>query len=280
MIIPLNGINYDTDDLVGYGFFAPVTSGTGLYVSRWLAMYLDAIADATNSKNTTSTTSLSIGTGSKTFTMASPITYAIGSFVLASDAGAPTTNWMLGQVTARSGTSLTISVASGDTKGSGTIASWNLSLSAPRGEEGAAGAGSGDMLAATYDPDGNEEEMVSLTAAQNVENKTFVDMVGMHQREFSADGDYNIYLYADVAETLMDFLAISDSGSVTFDVLLKLDNVTTASLSSVTNSQQSDNTFVDSSVVVGQKLSITVSNFTGVGKGTVKVKTKKNVEQA
>lgn len=70
----------------------------------------------------TSTTSLSIGTGSKSFTLAAAITFVEGMTVTA-DAGGG--NTMTGTVTSSSGTSLILDITS--TAGSGTQASWTLS---------------------------------------------------------------------------------------------------------------------------------------------------------
>ena len=76
--------------------------------------------------NGTSSTSLTIGTGSKTFTTQSGKAWVVGQFVVAADAAAPSTNWMVGQITAYSGTTLTIDV--NQIGGSGTIANWSIGL--------------------------------------------------------------------------------------------------------------------------------------------------------
>ncbi|WP_439360714.1 SGNH/GDSL hydrolase family protein [Bradyrhizobium sp. DASA03007] len=72
----------------------------------------------------TSTTSLTIGTGSKAFTTQSGLAYQNGARVRASSA-ANTSNWMEGLAT-YSGTTLTITVDK--TNGSGTLADWNLNI--------------------------------------------------------------------------------------------------------------------------------------------------------
>src|SRR3990167_4381018 len=106
--------------------------------------------DAESSISGTSATSLAIGTGSKTFVMAAEDQlFSEGSFVLATDDAAPTTNWMFGQITAYSGTTLTVDVTA--IGGSGTKAAWTVTLAGARGATGAAGAsgaGSGDLIAA------------------------------------------------------------------------------------------------------------------------------------
>lgn len=72
----------------------------------------------------TSTTSLTIGTGSKVFTTQAGLAYLPGARVRAS--GATPTNYMEGVLTAYSGTSFTINVDR--TGGSGTLAVWNFNV--------------------------------------------------------------------------------------------------------------------------------------------------------
>jgi len=94
----------------------------------------------------TSTTSLEIGTGSKTFVTQSGKTWSVGQRLRAVSDDA--TKLMEGEVTAYSGTSLTLAVDF--TEGVGTHAHWNISLT---GARGASGAGSGDLLAANNGSD-------------------------------------------------------------------------------------------------------------------------------
>lgn len=90
----------------------------------------------------TSTTSLAIGTGSKSFTTQSGYAYQAGNYIRASSA-ADGTNFMEGTITSYIGNSLVLNVTK--TGGSGTKTDWTFSLA---GTPGANGAGSGDMLAA------------------------------------------------------------------------------------------------------------------------------------
>ena len=84
----------------------------------------------------TSTTSLAIGTGAKTFTTQTGKQFAAGQYVIAvSDANAA--NYMFGTVTSYAGTSLVMNVIS--IGGSGTFADWTINLSGARGAAGAAG---------------------------------------------------------------------------------------------------------------------------------------------
>jgi hypothetical protein len=83
----------------------------------------------------TSTSSVAIGTGNKTFTTQSGEQYTAGVYLLAvSQANAA--NSMFGQVVSYAGTSLVLDVQA--TGGSGTYADWNLSLA---GVPGPAGTG-------------------------------------------------------------------------------------------------------------------------------------------
>lgn len=77
----------------------------------------------------TSTSSHNISTGSKTFTTQSGKSWIVGQWVLISNS-ASAANYMVGYITAYSGTSLTVDVQS--TAGSGTgVTTWNISLAAP-----------------------------------------------------------------------------------------------------------------------------------------------------
>lgn len=142
------------------------------YVSALLTMAGDIMEDAGRGLVTASATSATIGTGSKgPFTMASAIPYALGSFVTIADSAAPTTNYMVGQVTARSGAALTVNVAAGDAVGSGTKTAWSISISGPTGATGATGAatlagnatGAIDMVGYTFTADSMTAVALTVT---------------------------------------------------------------------------------------------------------------------
>lgn len=84
----------------------------------------------------TSTTSLTIGTGTQTLTTQSGLAYQAGAFVQIVSV-ANSSNYMLGTVTSYSGTTLVVSVTS--VGGSGTIASWNINIAGLTGATGATG---------------------------------------------------------------------------------------------------------------------------------------------
>lgn len=85
----------------------------------------------------TSTTSLAIAVASKTFTTQASKQFASGQFVLAVSAADPT-NYMFGQVTSYSGTTLIVDVQV--IGGSGTHADWTISITGVRGAQGQTGA--------------------------------------------------------------------------------------------------------------------------------------------
>ena len=84
----------------------------------------------------TSTTSLAIGTGSKVFTTQAGLAFTVGRFVLVVSAADPA-NYMHGQITDYSGTSLTVNVT--NTGGTGTLNDWNITVSGTQGPQGPAG---------------------------------------------------------------------------------------------------------------------------------------------
>lgn len=114
----------------------------------------------------TSTTSLLIATGAKTFTTQSGKQFIAGQFLqIASNANAA--NYMHGTVTSYSGTSLVMNIT--DIGGSGTLADWNISIGGTQGATGATGApgatgasgalqiaaagGTADAITADFTPD-------------------------------------------------------------------------------------------------------------------------------
>ena len=88
----------------------------------------------------TSTTSLLISLGSKSFVTQSNKQFAAGQFVLAVS-NALTTNYMHGQIISYGGTPTTLVVNVLDFGGSGTYADWNISVSGSQGAVGPSGIG-------------------------------------------------------------------------------------------------------------------------------------------
>lgn len=114
--------------------------------------------------NGTSTTSLAIATGSKSFTTQASKQFAAGQFIMAVDA-ANNANFMHGQVISYSGTSLVIDVQS--IGGSGTIADWKIYVSGNRGATGAAGTNGTDgvitALASQAEAEAGSENTKGMT---------------------------------------------------------------------------------------------------------------------
>lgn len=109
----------------------------------------------------TSTTSLEIEVASKVFTTQEDKFFDAGSFLLITSDADPA-NFMFGQVTSYSGTSLTVNVIA--VGGSGTFADWTIRVSGVRGATGAQGA-KGDTGDPTDDP--NLVALAGLTSAAN-----------------------------------------------------------------------------------------------------------------
>jgi hypothetical protein len=110
----------------------------------------------------TSSTSVTIGTGTKTFTTQENKFYTEGKYVVIQDGDAPTTNWMHGQVTSYSSTTLEVNVTS--TAGSGTLSNWEIYVAGPRGATGAAGA--------DYTSDDELNALASLTSTAGLLTQT------------------------------------------------------------------------------------------------------------
>ncbi len=91
----------------------------------------------------TSTSSVTIGIGSKTFVTQTSEQYTSGIWMTAVSA-ANGANYMFGQVVSYSGSTLVIDVQA--TGGSGILADWNLSLTGARGATGATGSLAGGSM--------------------------------------------------------------------------------------------------------------------------------------
>lgn len=120
--------------------FVPALSQLVAVAAFVVAQALAAAASATTAINApgtsavTTTASVTVGTGAKTFAgIPAGKLFAIGQWVLAARTSAPTTTYVIGQVTTFSGgTSITITVPAGGTLGSGgPFADWTISLTTP-----------------------------------------------------------------------------------------------------------------------------------------------------
>lgn len=109
----------------------------------------------------TSTTSLAVSVAQKIFTTQTGKQFNVGQFMLVVSDAAPATDWMFGQISAYSGTSLTLEVSV--VGGSGTHTDWSLYIAGARGATGltgiagsvpvAAAGGTADAITADFTPD-------------------------------------------------------------------------------------------------------------------------------
>jgi hypothetical protein len=96
-------------------------------------------ADGRGYESITSSTSVSIATGNKTFTVNDLGAYAVGSRIRAAYASDPDDKYMEGVLTSKTASSITIDVDL--TEGSGSYNNWNFSIAGNRGATGPAGSG-------------------------------------------------------------------------------------------------------------------------------------------
>lgn len=99
----------------------------------------------------TSTSSVAIATGSTGFTTQAGKAFDVGTFVLIRSDANPSVDWVFGQVTAYSSTSLTVNVTA--IGGSGTHADWTICGRV--GPQGAPAAGTGDFVGVSSSGAGN-----------------------------------------------------------------------------------------------------------------------------
>ncbi len=113
------------------------TNYSAKYNANLAAASATAAAASVVALSDTSSTSLTIGTGSNTFTVSAGKQFITGEFITAAYTTTPA-NYMHGQVTSYSGTTLIVNVT--DVGGSGTYSAWTISPSGSQGTTGASGA--------------------------------------------------------------------------------------------------------------------------------------------
>lgn len=113
----------------------------------------EAAAASVTGLKSTSTTSLSIGTGGKSFTTQSGKGFVAGMYVLATSDADPT-NYMHGYVSSYS--SATLILVATNTGGSGTHADWTITISGTRGTQGPTGSISDFSGVASATPEAND----------------------------------------------------------------------------------------------------------------------------
>jgi len=121
----------------------------------------------------TSASTLAIGTGSKAFTTQASKKWEPGDWVLAVSDANPTVDWMHGQVTAYSGSALTINV--GAKGGSGTKSDWTIRISGP---QGVPAAGTGDFVGAPSSTAGNIVVFADITGKEGEDSGVAISAIG------------------------------------------------------------------------------------------------------
>lgn len=135
------------DAALGYANAASASASAASTSASTALTHANSAAASAASFVGSSTTSVTVGTGSKSFTTQSGKSFSNGALLLVSRSGGA--QYMYGQVTSYSGTSLTINVTV--SSGSGTYTDWIISISGvpgpqgPTGDTGPVGAGSGDV---------------------------------------------------------------------------------------------------------------------------------------
>lgn len=226
-IINANGVAYDTDDLFGYGLYETVVAGTGESLPRWTAIHRDLLADAANGSVTTSASSLSIGTGSKTFVLAASIPLFVGCRVVAIDA-ANANNKMWGEVTSWTPGTKTAIVSVDQIDGGGTIANWIFA-----GKIGKTGA-TGSLATASISEVNTGTDSTKAVTPDSLAGSKFGVMavtfpsLATHTMA-TGDGWSKIVLPSYYnGMNLVDVMATVDTAGTTGTALIQVHNVTQA----------------------------------------------------
>ncbi|WP_165063925.1 hypothetical protein [Paludisphaera rhizosphaerae] len=140
-IMYLNGIQYDTDLLNGYGYNEIVTAGTGEQLPRLFAMMVDLLADASRLRTTTSATSKDAGlSGPQAWVLAADVSFAVGSSVRVARTSDPANVHYDGVVVAYDQGTRTLTLLVRAAAGSATgVTDWTVSVSGAIGPIGPAG---------------------------------------------------------------------------------------------------------------------------------------------
>lgn len=153
-MVTVNGKDYNGNDYDAstnpYGFGAGGHKEVVDDDPNYIQLATDIIADGTNSLQTTSTSSVTIGTGTKTFTMAAERPFLAGQRVRMIDQN-DTTQWMTGIVTSWTSSTKVLVINSSQTNGSGSSTSWKSTLDGEVGIDG------------TFDINGLSEESLIET---------------------------------------------------------------------------------------------------------------------
>ena len=168
--VTFSGVSFADTDFSGYGYNEPVTVNGTAY-PRFQALLVAAMADFARAIATTSASSVSVGTGTKSFTLAEVVPVQVGQFATMASAADPTGTFMHGQVTAWNSSTRALEMNVTYAVGSGSASDWRLSIAGPRGATGASTGVDINGLAATTSLQ-NADEFVIYDASET-ENRKF-----------------------------------------------------------------------------------------------------------
>jgi hypothetical protein len=175
---------------------------------------------------TTSSTSFAIGTGSKAFTVDADLDYVAGDWVSIVSRADPTVDYMIGQVTAYTGTTLTVTVSI--TGGSGTKTDWDINLAGRPGEAGSAGASADNSILA----------LIEAPTAKT----------------------YTLCQYATTGGTIANLIAKLSSGTCTVAVKINGTDVTGLAAVAVTSAESTTAATAANTIAVGDTITAVVSS--------------------
>lgn len=167
------------------------------------------VAAAADYLKTTSTDSVAIGTGSKSWTdVDAGKSFTVGQWVLAMSDAAPTTDWMLGTVTSYSSTTLTVNVS--ETSGSGSKSDWTIVISGPRGT-------AGDTLASFS---GNALKFLRTNSGETASEW---QALGFEQIGTSSPSAATEVDFTSIPQTYQDLLLVFDlTNAVSVNILIQV----------------------------------------------------------
>lgn len=135
--VPSDSLGQDDDVYFRQDIAEYYTKGSGTWTL--VTALIGPQGPAGPSYQATSTSSVAIGTGAKTFTVQSGRGYSAGQWLRVSNSSS---NYMEGTVTSYSGTTLIINVPAGRAIGSGTYTSWNVNITGDVGPANSLAIGS------------------------------------------------------------------------------------------------------------------------------------------
>jgi len=159
--VTLNGRTYTLADFEGTN-----------YVDGFPDALEDFVTQAGDIYNDTSSTSETIGTGSKTFTVSEGKPYQEGTPLRIADASSPDTNFLDCVVTSYSGTSLTVNAFG--FAGSGTYSSWTINIGGAKTVDGTLAVSQGGTGATSASAARTNLDVYSKSEA----NSRFLDVSG------------------------------------------------------------------------------------------------------